>query len=401
MKILILCGVFADENVPEVMNHAKRAVEFSANNFQLKLIKGFQQICDDVQVISAPFIGSYPNASDVISFKGFEERTDKYEYVPFCNVWGIRNFSRATALKKALSEFIKCDDGEKLILVYSAHTPFLEAAAYAKKKDPRIKIALYVPDLPNYMNLAADRSRLYDVAKKYDIQTMFKYMESVDSYILLTEAMKDMLPVENKPYIVKEGIIDEIPLNLAEHQKTESCKYIVYTGKLDEKFGIKDLLYGFKTLSSDDYRLILCGKGDCDTFIEEFSKEDERIVVLGQVEPFVAREWQLNADVLINPRSNNEEYTKYSFPSKTIEYLLSGKPVVAYKLDGMSEVYRTFIYEIDSELSPPVAIAYAIEQVLENHLEDSERRYSEFCRYANKELCSSKIAKNIIEISVR
>ena len=37
----------------------------------------------------------------------------------------------------------------------------------------------------------------------------------------------------------------------------------------------------------------------------------------------------------VNPRQNNEEFTKYSFPSKTMEYLASGVPVVAYKLDGI------------------------------------------------------------------
>ena len=47
----------------------------------------------------------------------------------------------------------------------------------------------------------------------------------------------------------------------------------------------------------------------------------------------------------INPRLNNGEYTKYSFPSKNLEYLLAGKVVVAYKLDGMSEDYNdVFIF---------------------------------------------------------
>lgn len=397
MKVLILCGVFADENVSEVMKHAKRAVEFSANNFQLKLIKGFQQICDDVEVVSAPFIGSYPNASDVMYFKGFDVRSDKCVYVPFNNIWGVRNFSRASALKKALLEFIQCEDKEKLIVVYSAHTPFLEVSAYAKKKDPSIKVALYVPDLPNYMNLAANRTRIYDVAKKYDIQTMFKYMECVDLYVLLTDEMKNMLPVGDKPYIVKEGIIEEIPLHEEKTQKTENCKYIVYTGKLDEKFGIKELLNGFKLLSGDDYRLVLCGRGDCDTFIKEFSKDDERIIALGQVEPSTARAWQQKADVLINPRPNNEEYTKYSFPSKTIEYLLSGNPVVAYKLDGMSDIYKEFIYEIQSGLPTEQAIAEALVRSLTADIAEIERKHKCFCDYALESLSSKEIADIILE----
>lgn len=49
------------------------------------------------------------------------------------------------------------------------------------------------------------------------------------------------------------------------------------------------------------------------------------------------------ATVLVNPRQNNEEFTKYSFPSKTMEYLSSGIPVVAYKLDGIPDEYDQYI----------------------------------------------------------
>lgn len=45
-----------------------------------------------------------------------------------------------------------------------------------------------------------------------------------------------------------------------------------------------------------------------------------------------------NADVLVNPRQNDDEYTKYSFPSKNIEYLMTGNAVMAYMLDGIPEI---------------------------------------------------------------
>ena len=52
---------------------------------------------------------------------------------------------------------------------------------------------------------------------------------------------------------------------------------------------------------------------------------------------------QKNAVVLINPRQNNEEFTKYSFPSKNLEYLSSGVPLIAYKLDGIPNEYDDYI----------------------------------------------------------
>ena len=43
MKVMIICGVFAKENEQEVIAHAKRSVEFSANVYQTKLIQGFRR----------------------------------------------------------------------------------------------------------------------------------------------------------------------------------------------------------------------------------------------------------------------------------------------------------------------------------------------------------------------
>ena len=62
MDVLFLCGVFAKENEAEVIAQAKKSVEFSANQMQLKLIRGLKEVTD-TQVISAPFIGHYPNQS--------------------------------------------------------------------------------------------------------------------------------------------------------------------------------------------------------------------------------------------------------------------------------------------------------------------------------------------------
>ena len=350
MKILMLCGVFAKENEQEVVRHARAAVEFSANVFQQKLIAGFRSLGQDFTAVSAPFVGSYPNASDIFHFRGFEDDQSLCTYVPFNNTWGLRNFTRTHALKKAVQDFIRAEDDQKLILAYCTHTPFIEAAIYAKKKDPRIKVCLYVPDLPNYMNLSANRSWLYDVAKVYDIAVMNRLMKQVDSFVLLTSQMKEALPVGDKPCRVIEGIITGQELQRpAAIKENDGLVRVVYTGKLNACFGVKKLVDAFCMLPDPNYRLVLCGRGDCENYIREKSAVDSRILYQGQVTADVAGEYIRKADVLVNPRPNEGEYTKYSFPSKNIEYLLSGNPVVAYMLGGMPEDYRRFMHIVSDD----------------------------------------------------
>lgn len=398
MKILFIGGVFAKENEPEVLKNAKAPVEYSANIFQEKLIAGFYETGIDFQVLSAPFIGSFPNASKKMRFTGFSVKQDKYQYVPFNNVWGLRNFSRARALKKALRSFIREDTEEKLIVVYSPHTPFLDAAVYAKKKDPRIKICLYVPDLPQFMNLNEKKSLLYRVGKKLDIRKFNQLNKNVDSYVLLTDAMREKIDIHDRPYVVVEGIVTQAELRQSETErnhviKDENIKYVVYTGKLYHKFGITQLVDAFMLLSNSNYRLVLCGGGDAERYISAAQEKDSRILFMGQVSAEQAKEWVYRADILVNPRGNGDEYTKYSFPSKNIEYLVSGNPVVGYRLSGMPAIYQEFM--IIPEMETSESLAFAIEKGLTKEL----IKKSNFYTYCRENLTEKTICARILSLN--
>lgn len=397
MKILFICGYFEKKTEKEVLDNAKKTVQFSSNIFQMKLIKGFSKYNDSFEVLSAPFIGSYPNESRIKKFNGFSEDC-LYNYVSFVNLWGIRNISRSISLKRRINDFVEIKDDKKIIIVYSVHTPFLEAAVYAKKKDPSIKIFLIVPDLPQYMNLNANITFLYKVGKYFDIRRFNKLNRYVDAYMLLTEQMKQKLCIGEKPYIVIEGIIDEedlIPDKKVEHCESEKdLKYIVYTGKMNEKFGVKDLVNAFMMIKNKDCRLILCGSGDCDEYIKSSSSIDSRIQPLGQLSSEESHELQKKADILINPRPNDGEFVKYSFPSKNIEYLLTGKPVVAYLLDGMPRVYADFIYCIREEKNHVNAIYRILSDVISHANYDKKEK---FYSYAHQKLSAPIIADRIID----
>ena len=346
MKILMICGVYDENHESEILSISKGYVEQSANIFQKKLIRGIEQNDIDYQVISAPLVGAYPMRSKKYRIKAFSS-TPKCTYVSFNNLWGVRNFSRTVALKRAIRAYLSEEkEDDFCILVYCTHTPFLRAAMYAKSIKPKSKVCLVVPDLPQYMNLTQTKRGLYDVFKKLDIFFMEKYIKKVDSFVLLTEPMKEVLKVGNRPYLVVEGLIDDAARSAEVSDVRDGIKRIVYTGKMNIRFGIKNLVDSFMKIQGDEYRLILCGDGDAVDYVKEKATIDGRIEYKGMVSASQAQEYIKSADVLVNPRPNDEEYTKYSFPSKNIEYLMTGKPVVAYMLDGMPSCYADYIYII-------------------------------------------------------
>ena len=405
MKILFLCGIIDEENIEEIERQSISKVDYAANLFQQKLLEGFTHIMKDkngdkeieeISVLSAPFIGAYPNGSKILNFKGFSKNREGYTYVKFNNIWGLRNISRTKSLKKAIKSFAKAD-GEKLILIYCPHTPFVKAAEYAKKIDKNIKICLYAPDVPQYMNISAKINPIYKIAKKYDIASITKHMSYVDSFVLLTKHMVDYLPVGNKPFKVIEGIVSP---NIFENNKYKTFaengkKYIVYTGSVMEKYGVSNLVDAMKYISDPNIYLVLCGDGDGYQYAESASEKDKRIILLGQVTSSVAHEWQQKATVLVNPRQGTEVYTRVSFPSKNIEYLLSGKPVVAYFLSGMPEIYRNFIFEVPKG-NPAVALAETIEKAISA---DNKEKSECFIEYAKENLQANYIAREIIRLN--
>lgn len=391
MKILFLCGVYADENENEILNNTIGCAEQSANIFQKKLVYGLKNNKYQYKIISAPFIGAYPIRYKKMRFKSFTVSQSEFQYVPFNNIWGIRNFSREKSMKKAIRNYFSHESEEEfLIMVYCAHTPFLEAALYAKKLRPKSKICFIVPDLPQYMNLNEGHRKFYNFAKIFDIKKMYKSINCVDSFVLLTEPMKEVLNVNNRPYMVVEGIVDIISEKSSAFLSDDNLCRIVYTGKLNVKFGIIDLVNAFMKIGNPNYRLILCGDGDAKEFVINASTKDKRIEYKGQVPVAAAKEYINSADILVNPRQNNDEYTKYSFPSKTIEYLLSGKPVISFFLNGMPEIYKKFLIILDSFDNFEAAIKDSAE---------NENRKKAFFEYAKSNLNSKNIISNIVKMS--
>lgn len=366
MKILFIGGYFDKYQEEEIIEKTITSLDIAGNRFQKYFIQGFSESphVTELNIISAPLINTWPKGYRDFYFRGFRNENkspENLKYVHFLNVWALRNIFRTIALKKSIlkSKFYENDAEKKVVILYCPHTPFLKAANYLKKLNPDIKTCMIVPDLPQYMNLSDKIPLIYKILKKIDIHSFYKECNKLDSFILITEQMKNLLKIKERPYKVIECIYGHARnkfINDSQRKNmlhslnlSPSCKNIVYTGKLAIKFGLLNLLKAFSLIKDDNICLVLCGNGDAVEEIKRAAFNDKRIIFKGQVSADVATDICRTASVLINPRQNNEEYTKYSFPSKIFEYLATGLPVISYKLDGMPEIYKDFLYIPDSD----------------------------------------------------
>ena len=356
-------------------------MQTAANALQWKIYNGLcQNLERNVVLLNALPVGSYPQYYKKIKIKEFcfatEFGTENIN-IGFCNVKLIRNYFQKRNILKALNKWMLSSSNDKVLFVYTLSLPFLSAIVKIKKVYSKLKVCAIVADMPDMLNLSTDKGIFQKKFEKWSADRVYHNIDSIDYFVLLTKYMAEYLKI-NKPYIVMEGIADDVS-NLRPTRYDRKLKFVVYTGMLHKRFGIMDLVRAFMLIGNSNYRLILCGIGDAEADIIKSSKVDSRIVFKGQVSREEVLKIQADATVLVNPRKNTELFTKYSFPSKTMEYLASGTPVVAYKLDGIPDEYDQFInYVPDNSIESLARILTEICEKPESWRKEMGSRAREF-----------------------
>lgn len=344
--MIFLGCLFERQNEKIYMQRCRGGISNAVNGYQWNLIEGFNANTDKpVDVINVLPVGIFPR-----QYKELILPTRKWSYEGSNNLeLGCLNLpfiKQHQRYRKCLKVLKKSND--KNILIYSAYLPFLKAAS---KLDDSYNVTVVVTDLPEFYDLGKPGT-LRRFFRKRNNKKVYKCLERANSFVVMTEQMKYPLHINDRPYTVVEGICDPhlFDVAIANAENTESDeKIILYTGTLHKKFGILNLVNAFEQIKDDNYRLWICGGGDSKDEIVAAAEKDERIRFFGYLPKEKINELQQKATVLVNPRQNNEEFTKYSFPSKTMEYMLSGKPVVMYKLDGIPDEYDAYLQYVEDD----------------------------------------------------
>jgi glycosyltransferase involved in cell wall biosynthesis len=398
MNLLFISGVFDKSNEKDIIRNSYKEVQFAANNFQWNLIYGMHSLKDINlnPIYSAQFIGSYPLGYNKIKIM---EQTGYYnelqiKYVKFINIWGVRHISRYNNLKASISD----SEISKLthVLVYSTHSPFLKFAFYIKKINPNVKLSVIIPDLPEYTNLRHKKSTIYKILKMNENKNIYKMLKDFNSYIILTKHMNEYLRSKESEYLVVEGIIRNEEINTKKSNDVNNeDRFILYSGTLNREFGIIKLIDWFKKYNKEGINLLICGTGDSKDYVLQAVRDDSRIKYLGQISNSEVKILQKKATILINPRNSRDAYTRFSFPSKTLEYLTSLTPIVCFKLPGIPDEYDEVLFYTNDYKEK---LTYQVEKILtlnKNELFIYETKVLNILKNKTSEIVARKIIEFI------
>lgn len=353
LEFVFLGGVFPKELEEEINKKSKGAMQNAANVFQWNIIKGLEEhLKKPLKLFNYMFIGSYPKR-----YKDFYIKKSKFRHtsgakdinIGFLNITVFKQVIKTFAINRSLKSWLNENNkNNKIIFVYSYC--FIKSLKYIKQKNSNVHICLILPDLPVFTNLDKKPVWLWQVINRLSNYNLKKALKYVDSYVLLTKNMSDFLGLQYKPFIVLEGMIDpnefypDIKKNYNKNKIT-----ILYAGTLTYDYGILNLIKAFIKLKEKNLELIICGEGEVKGKVEEYSRKDSRIKYLGRLTHEETLIKEREATILVNPRSEIGEYTKYSFPSKILEYLATGNLVMCYKLEGIPKEYDDYLIYIDKE----------------------------------------------------
>lgn len=334
--------IFSIDNFPQVQTH----------KFNWNLIKGLEHFDEfDFTYISARPVTDYPffPQKKINKNKWAVNIEDKYieiQEIPFFNRGILKVVTRFFSTSYYSLKNYHLKPNKAGVIVYSVHVPYMIVGLVISKIYNIDYIAIWTdPPSVSTNKDSIIKSKLRNIELKISRYLMRK----VTKVVALTKYLaEDFAP--GKPYLVIEGIVNINDINNSPSRKKDFSKEpikIVYTGSLEKKYGIKNIVDGFLSSRSDNMILELYGRGDFENELAKITKQNHNVIYKGFIPNNEILKIQRDADFLINARSSMEEFVKYSFPSKTLEYMLSGTPLITTMLPGIPDDYKDYVIVLD------------------------------------------------------
>lgn len=347
MHILYAVTTCSDKTYRALFSDVAVKPAFQSQKYHRLLIEGLAASAR-VDVIANPPVNRSVLKKAFVALPEETEGGASYHYLP-----AIRN-PLLKALWVGIGTFwktVSLADKDSAVIVDGLNRVTALAGVLAAKVK-RIPCIGIVTDLPDMLGDGG-------FSRKMANHTIGK----CSGYVLLTQAMNDRLNPEGKPYVILEGHAD---IAMGERQpaleKKRQPRICLYAGGVREQYGLKNLVEGFRQADLENVQLHIYGPGSYVEELKRVAAADPRVVYGGMLLSSQVVEKEMEATLLVNPRPTNEEFVKYSFPSKTMEYMASGTPVLTTVLPGMPREYHPYVYLIEDET--PEGIGKALKEVL-------------------------------------
>lgn len=223
-----------------------------------------------------------------------------------------------------------------------------------------------------------------------------KQAGDADGHLFLSHWGYDNAPVERKIHL--DSGVSSVSEKFGCRERSDAFT-IVYLGKLSKSGGLEVLLQLPELIDTENVRFVIGGKGypEADQKLKALAARDSRVEYLGFVEECEVQSLFERADIFLNPRDPCDVVNDMVFPSKIMEYLAVGKPVVSTWTKGLDPIYRGLLHV--SESPSPEHFAQAIEAAINEPRTESDARKARIRSFIENSRLWSKQASRFIDFA--
>ena len=349
MQVFYFSTALSDKIYDEVVSNCKRfKPTYSGVGFDRNVAVGLSEIVEITGVSLYP-IPSFPKYSRVLQHsRSYSEGAFKC-YVPsIASLPIIKEFFFAFNAYRYVKKNRRPNE-KNIILISGLYRSLLRPASWLKKRFG-LPIVAIVPDLPELMiTYRKDYSGLRSYLNKIDLKRSMNFRKHVDGFVELSKYMEPFANETHKPFVIMDGLCNLQVLDEVDVHNNENGRYILYAGKVSKTFGVDKLVEAFLKANVSDCKLVICGDGDYARELRQIVQNNDKILFLGVKTHKEVVALEKCATLLVEPRPSDTEIAKMSFPSKIIEYMASGTPVLVTNIPSFGEEYKAYQYRINDE----------------------------------------------------
>ncbi len=346
-------------------------VSVAGNNMQLGLLEALEPLCDELKAVTIYPVSAWPKDAK----RRYKKETIDLGFMESTRV-GFRNLPVIKQRQQGRHAYREClsylrENPDAVLVTFNMYPQTGYAANKLRKQG--YKVVPLLADLPIDDNY--NRRGISKLVMNSFFRKTARYISRVDRVIALNKHAAEVY-APNAEYMVMDGAVAKSSIEPIS-PRNNTIKNIVYGGSLNDYSGIKELIEAMRLVKNKEVVLEIYGSGDAAEYIKQ--KACSTIRFGGKILPEEMRKVQRNAWVLVNPRNPEDPIAQVTFPSKTFEYMISGRPTLSTRLNGFTEEYEDKLYFADS--NEPHILAIAIDKVAamsEKELDDTAKRAYEF-----------------------
>ena len=383
-RVLLVGQLFPDSLLPQILE--QEILPIQTQRFGVALVDALRAgFNDNVEVMSTAPLVDFPHSRLLFApaAKWSIDNKIRATMVPFLNLTALKHLTRFVATFVHVSRWIlKNKNSRRVIILHGVQSCKLWGVLLAQV----FASCITVPYLTDDLGLALKWERsLLKKMRHIDVNLMKWGLERVSGIITMTPGLAEKL-ARGRPALVLPTIRHSTrdASTIQSHKLNGRMFNIVYTGKLTQSYGLDLLLNAFKQANRSNWRLLISGWGEMGDAIRDFALNNQQVEYLGLLSSQDLAELYQRADVFVNPKLTLTATAGLAFPSKIVEYLSTGKPVISTNLPIFDHGFRQHL--IIAQSDSPEELIKCLDHVMSWDDQQRESWRLQTLQYVNEEL---------------